>query len=637
MNRAFVSLLASCLTALVAHSELAWRPAQTSDNVVVLENGHAGPLLLARVQIRNEWHPAIACSNAAFVPYRGLVERTKQFELAIGGKATWVAADRWAEATALGEQSQSEVYLCRARLRVGEVDAGWSYGKAYRTGPHGGGAYLACDGREIELRAGFELLRLDPALGRPPIRPHPKNPQRFLFRNRPTVLMSVGEHYASLVSRDFDFRTYHAALAAAGLNQTRVFMGVYRSGSRPARKASLPKSYLGPWLWSDEPGGYDGKKFDLDRWNPEYFERLEAVLRSASDHGVVVEIVLFSTLYQEADWAAVPLNAANNVQGEGVLKGPGEFLTLRDPALVARQKSFVRRVVAACRDFDNVYFEIANEPYWSKKGDPTVTPAERAAWHNEMIREIVAAERNLPAESRHMIAVNEWHDTLDAAAISVLNLHYVTENAPFGAMQGLDTNSVLGKALVFDETEFARSRRVRRYTPTDARVEAWEFMLGGGSGYSNLGSGHYRVGEESGDATARELQAQIGALMRFLAGLDLVSLRRDTKLLAERPPAGAFARAISTTGKFYALYLHQSDWGGKDSQRKPSYEVRQGNYRTTLTLDLAAGKYEVSWIEPKDAKIRSTESLLHEGGQVRLTTPAYAEDIALTLRRVTIP
>lgn len=473
------------------------------------------------------------------------------------------------------------------------------------------------------------------------LRLHPDNPHRFLFRDRVTVLVSVGEHYASLINRDFDFRLYHAALAEAGLNQTRVFSGSYRGPLGEGENLLSPRwpeNFVPPWAWSDEPGGYDGRKLDLDRWNPEYFARLEALLRSSSGQGIAVELVLFCTLYDERSWEMHPLRAPNNVQGEGAMGSASEFLTLRHPAVVARQEALVRRLVAACREFDHVYFEIANEPYWSHRGTPPVTMAERAAWHDRMIRIIREAEADLPPARRHLIAVNEWYESPGMAEVGVVNLHYVGEGGFGGAMAGLDRLHSLGRALVFDETEYDRSRRVRRYTAADARVEAWEFLLGGGSGYSNLALPHYTAQDERGSAPVPvELRRQIGALKRFLEGLDLAALRRDAAVLVPPLPEGCYARAMSAPGRFYAVYLHHSDWGGVNARRRPSYEVRPGEYRVTLALELPAGDYTAAWIEPATLRRVATERFAHQGGRRELPTPAHAEDIALTLQRASPP
>ena len=61
-----------------------------------------------------------------------------------------------------------------------------------------------------------------------PIRLHPENPHYFLFRGKPAVLITSGEHYGAVLNGDFDFRPYLDELQARGFNLTRTFSGVYR-------------------------------------------------------------------------------------------------------------------------------------------------------------------------------------------------------------------------------------------------------------------------------------------------------------------------------------------------------------------------------------------------------------------------
>lgn len=60
-----------------------------------------------------------------------------------------------------------------------------------------------------------------------PLSLHPENPHYFLFRGKPAVLISSGEHYGAVLNLDFDYVTYLDELESVGLNLTRVFMGVY--------------------------------------------------------------------------------------------------------------------------------------------------------------------------------------------------------------------------------------------------------------------------------------------------------------------------------------------------------------------------------------------------------------------------
>src|SRR5205814_10290845 len=55
----------------------------------------------------------------------------------------------------------------------------------------------------------------------------PDNPHYFLFRAKPTVLITSGEHYGAVLNLDFDYVKYLDTLAKDGLNLTRTFSGAY--------------------------------------------------------------------------------------------------------------------------------------------------------------------------------------------------------------------------------------------------------------------------------------------------------------------------------------------------------------------------------------------------------------------------
>lgn len=41
-----------------------------------------------------------------------------------------------------------------------------------------------------------------------PLSLHPENSHYFLFRGKPTVFISSGEHYGAVLNQDFDYLTY---------------------------------------------------------------------------------------------------------------------------------------------------------------------------------------------------------------------------------------------------------------------------------------------------------------------------------------------------------------------------------------------------------------------------------------------
>ncbi len=58
-----------------------------------------------------------------------------------------------------------------------------------------------------------------------------------------------------------------------------------------------------------------------------------------------------------------PMNARNNVNGVGDVPSK-EVYTLKHKDLLEKQLAFVRKAVGELREFDNVYFEVCNEPYF---------------------------------------------------------------------------------------------------------------------------------------------------------------------------------------------------------------------------------------------------------------------------------
>ncbi len=139
-----------------------------------------------------------------------------------------------------------------------------------------------------------------------PLALHPQNPHYFLFRGKPAVLITSGEHYGAVLNLDFDYATYLKTLQADGLNLTRTWVGTYREipGSFNITDNTLapePGRFICPWGRSDVPGyAHGGNKFDLNKWDDEYFRRLKDFLTRAARAGIVVEVNLWCPNYDDA-------------------------------------------------------------------------------------------------------------------------------------------------------------------------------------------------------------------------------------------------------------------------------------------------------------------------------------------------
>src|SRR5438309_6703787 len=106
-----------------------------------------------------------------------------------------------------------------------------------------------------------------------PLALHPENPRYFLFRGKPTVLITSAEHYGAVLNGDFNYIPYLDELHVRGFNLTRVFTGAYCEdpasfGIENNTLAPAPGRFICPWKRSATdgyPGG--GAKFDLHAWD----------------------------------------------------------------------------------------------------------------------------------------------------------------------------------------------------------------------------------------------------------------------------------------------------------------------------------------------------------------------------------
>ena len=435
-----------------------------------------------------------------------------------------------------------------------------------------------------------------------PIRLHPDNPHYLLFRGKPTVLITSGEHYGAVLNLDFDYVPYLGELASKNLNLTRTFSGVYceAPGSFNIRNNTLaPKKgrLICPWARSDTEGyANGGNKFDLERWDPEYFQRLRHFVGEAGRQGIVVELVLFCPFYKDEMWALSPMNARNNVNGIGAMPRK-EAHTLKHKDLLAVQERFVRKVVSELKDFDNLYYEICNEPYF---GGVTLP------WQKRIAATIVDAEHHLPR--KHLIAQNIANGRKKVSSpdpnVSILNFHYATPPDTVAMNYGL--NRPIGD----DETGFKGGK------DATYRGEGWEFILAGGAIYSNLDYS-FTPAKEDGSATPHApggggatLRSQLKILKTFIGGFTFIAMKPDNRVIRGGVPDKARAWALVQPGRQYAIYIRGGD-------------------RATLTLELPEGPYKADWVNTKTGAVDKTETFDHSGGPKPLASPRYSSDVAL--------
>jgi hypothetical protein len=455
----------------------------------------------------------------------------------------------------------------------------------------------------------------------PPLVLHPENPRYFLWRGRPTILVTSGEHYGAVLNLDFDYVRYLDELHACGLNHTRTFSGAYREvpgsfGITDNPLAPKPGRFICPWARSSQPGESDGgNKFDLTRWDDAYFARLKDFLSKASQRGIVVELTLFCPMYKDEMWDACPMNSRNNVNGVGDC-ARDEIYALKHAGLTEVQTRLVRKIVHELRQFDNLYYEVCNEPYF---GGVTMD------WQHHIIEAIVETQREFP--HRHLISLNiaNGHKKVENPhpAVSIFNFHYCTPPDTVAMNHGL--NKVIGE----NETGF-RGREDILY-----RTEGWDFLLAGGAIYNNLDysftpshpDGSLRDYQSPGGGSP-ELRHQLRVLKQFLEGFDFIRMRPDNAVVRQASD-DLVASALVEHGRQYAIYLRVP----LPQKPKDVSQFLRTGIEASLALRVPAGRYRAEWINVLNGELLRAEEIEHSGGDLRLRTPRFDNDIAVGLRQ----
>ncbi|MEM8967080.1 MAG: hypothetical protein AAGE93_11740 [Bacteroidota bacterium] len=461
-----------------------------------------------------------------------------------------------------------------------------------------------------------------------PIALHPDNPHYFIYEDEPTLLITSAEHYGAVLNLDFDYRAYLETMHQESMNYTRIFVGSYVEipGSFGIENNTLAPAigrFIAPWTRTDEAGLYEGeKKFDLDEWNPDYFERLTDFIEEADQRNIIVEVTFFCSTYQDGYWERNPFNAGNNVNDISNIDRK-QSNTLANGSLTNYQKRLVEKVVTELNAFDNIFFEIQNEPWADDPQDAmrtlkTLDPkdltwakwahtASEASlkWQQAMVDQIIATERNLP--KKHLIAQNycNFRHSLEEVNddVNILNFHYAWPEAVW-------MNYAWNRPISFDESGFAGS------SDTTYLRQAWQFIIAGGSVFNNLDYSFY-VGHEDGKGEnnapgggSTTFREQLTYLHKFMQSLDYIRMQPDFTTVAHAP--GVDTQCFAETGQQYAILLtgRATDW---------------------IKLDLPSGKFNYEFVSPFTGKIINSGTIDSQGTITKLELPEFEHMVALKI------
>ncbi|HYG79715.1 MAG TPA: hypothetical protein VD861_04970 [Pyrinomonadaceae bacterium] len=532
-----------------------------------------------------------------------------------------------------------------------------------------------------------------------PIKIYTANPQYFDYNGRVMTLVGTSASYLCHVDQtDADdatnfctwgnHNTFFTQLRDSGLNKIRLWLALNHSpGSHPTDSPGTSSNLeLTPYE-SEQPFKWNSttKKWNLDKWseptatenNGLFFPRVKQVIQDAQSKGIIVEVTLFdafSGAFENSPW-----NDRNNAQDANHSLSDENYFTSFDSVtddthlgnkyVRTIQRNFVKKMVNLLNEFDNFYWEIANEP-----DNNNVDPRGTINWHQDMINQIKQAESLLP--KKHLIAVNfSQTDSLNWASantdISIINGHYVTisdhsTRARSGAIELISpwrpkpTSPALNpinKMLGFNE---GRITNATQATADSVRAEAWEFMLSEGGAFDHLG--YLNGSATSPFVDPAELRRQLGALAKFLNGevvngvlVPGISLANMTRHAFNPPFWAANLPKYGTqpTGTAYKVYWGSMQWSRNEyvlyvhhslmtNAAFNKYNPVTGSYKYALTMNLGpqSGWFTAKWINPKTGALLTGANNQHtfywpaDGTTYTLpVSPTFSFDAVLHVKR----
>ncbi len=442
-----------------------------------------------------------------------------------------------------------------------------------------------------------------PPVGRPSdrIRPYTGNPRYWQYKGKPVLLLG-GSKDDNLFQIP-DLRQHIDEMKLVGANYIRNTM------------SDRPDFGFEVYPFLKRPDG----KYDLERWNPEYWRRFSEMLKLTYDRDIVVQIEVWDRFdYAQQRWPIHPYNPANNVNytyeqsgfapqypdHPGANRQPFFFTTpvQRNNQVVFRyQQRFVDEMLRRSLPYPNVLYCMDNETSGDEK------------WSRFWAEYIRAAGRKAGVEVQVTEMWDDWNITSD--------VHRRTLDHPelYTFVDVSQNNHNKGQTH-WDRFQWAREHiaakprpinTVKTYgadsgrfgTTADGLERWWRHLIGGAAAVR-----FHRP--DSGLGLSRPAKASIQAGRLLAARMNLWEAEPTNGILRDRSEDEAYATVKA--GAACAVYF-----------------PRAGQVK--LDLSSWRGKYRLEWIDVTKGTLH-TVSIVTANTELPLRTPGDGMWLAVVRR-----
>ncbi len=356
----------------------------------------------------------------------------------------------------------------------------------------------------------------------------------------------------------------------------------------------------------------DGQsKFDVNQFNPDYFNRLRERVFAAREKGIYVSVMLFQGLSvaqpknEKIDsqkgnpWEGHPFNKKNNINGiDGDKDGNGngsEIHTLIDPRITQLQENYVKQMIETLNGYDNLIWEIGNAC-----GDPSLE------WQNHMIQFIRDYEKGKPFQ--HPIWISDPLLNTDSNA----NRTKALFDSPADAISSPGLNGDEKKLFDFPQKKviMARNEIYHSDAPVIDHTWVWKCFV---RGFNPIVLDPYRdIRVQSPDKPVPEydrIRKALGQTLLFSKTIQLEKMIPHNELCST-------GFCLANPGQEYLAYQPESE--------------------KLFWVDLPPGTYEVNLFCPLDGKIKTSIAVQSNEQKKQLIPIFFYGDVVAYIKQVDV-
>ncbi len=456
---------------------------------------------------------------------------------------------------------------------------------------------------------------------------YPKNPTYWQYNGKPTMLLGGTDDDALFQwAGDMDLLCHQLdLLQSCGGNYVRCTMSSREPDSLVCPPRVQPYQRL------------SNGKFDLDKWNNEYWERLEVFLSECRKRDIIVQIEVWATHdlvhvrpNRAYSWPSHPLNPKNNInygyapktvfpeKPKGQLND-AFYQTIpilkHDPIVFKYQQAFVNELLSHCLKYDNVLYCVDNElrpqhpyqwaHYWAEYMTNRAQMSGKTIYVSEMHRDFTTPRNKKLTRIERMVggkfsAIFDYPEIHPFMELSETSTRYSEYDELWKNMETIreytaDSPRPMTHVKVYgggDKSTF-RERR-----PTIHRF--CEFVCAGRSAVRF----HRPVrGGENGMGLNSAAQACLKAVRKFCDSIKPWQCKPNLKLLLDRDENEAYL--LANPGVAYGILMTGS----------------YGDGVVRLNTSNHSGKYVLTWINLETGKQLKMETI-NASDEIRIKTPA---------------